>query len=189
MLEGKVVKHLKKRVLELGGECRKQQWPGTKGAPDQLVLFKGVPVHLPAHFRHLMVETKRLAKARQAHQVRRRVELSNAGVFVFVLDTIEAVDQLFGPGGVYNAVLNNHLSGDEYEADIMAARALAFSAATLSSGGARMPTAEILAGGWDQEPAVAWRLEALRHARALQANHESAPTTERSASDFDVERL
>jgi hypothetical protein len=172
MLERKVVKHLKKRVLELGGECRKQQWPGTKGAPDQLVLFKGAPVRLPPHFRHLMVETKRSGKALRAHQVRRRVELSSAGVFVFVLDTIEAVDQLFGPDGVYNVFLNNHLSGDEYQADMMAARALAFSAATLSSGGARMPTAEILAGAWDQEPAVAWRFEALRHARALQTEKD-----------------
>jgi hypothetical protein len=172
MLERKVVKHLKKRVFELGGECRKQRWPGIKGAPDQLVLFSGAPAHVPPHFRHLMVETKRLAKARQAHQVRRRVELTNAGVFVFILDTIDAVDELLGPNGIYSFILNQSRSDDDYEADTMAARGLAFSAATLSSGGARMPTAEILAGAWDQEPAVAWRFEALRHARALQANKD-----------------
>ncbi len=121
-----------------------------------------------------MVETKRLAKARQAHQVRRRVELTNAGVFVFILDTIDAVDELLGPNGIYSFILNQSRSDDDYEADTMAARGLAFSAATLSSGGARMPTAEILAGAWDQEPAVAWRFEALRHARALQPNSDPA---------------
>ena len=85
MKEADVVKHLKKVVREMGGDTRKARWEGRKHAPDRLIL-------LPRLFANCWVETKASdVKAREG-QLREHVRMRASGIKVFVLDSVEAVD-------------------------------------------------------------------------------------------------
>lgn len=89
MLESKVEAHLVKRVKALGGEVRKVQWIGRRGAPDRLVM-------LPLETRTVFVELKRPGGKLEAHQRREHERMHKMGQCVLVLDSIEAVDQWLG---------------------------------------------------------------------------------------------
>lgn len=84
--EGKIEKALCDRVKALGGEVRKVQWIGRRGAPDRLVLLPG---------RHLFVELKRPGQTAEAHQSREFSRLIMAGFVVFVIDSLEQIDREF----------------------------------------------------------------------------------------------
>lgn len=98
MKESKVEAHLVERVTATGGLIRKVAWIGRRGCPDRLVGWPERTTSIgcrervyPA--RHAMVETKRpLGKAR-ADQAREHERLRRLGIWVEVLDTIEAVDK------------------------------------------------------------------------------------------------
>jgi hypothetical protein len=83
MRESDVEKYLIKRVKELGGEIRKTKWIGRSHAPDRVVFFKGV----------WFVELKRPNAAARAGQVREHSRMRQHGAAVFVINTIEQVDE------------------------------------------------------------------------------------------------
>lgn len=88
MRESVIEKHLVKRVKELGGEVRKVQWIGRRGAPDRLVM-------LPSTFvSNFWVELKAPGKKAEAHQSREHNRMRRLGERVEVIDSIEAVESL-----------------------------------------------------------------------------------------------
>lgn len=89
--ERDVERYLVKRVKTAGGEVRKAQWTGRKGAPDRLVLLPGFIV---------WVELKRPGEKATAQQAREHDRLREAGQFVYVLNSREEVDWLFSVWGL-----------------------------------------------------------------------------------------
>jgi hypothetical protein len=82
--ERDVERHLVKRVEALGGEVRKAQWIGRRGAPDRRVMLPG---RLPT-----WVELKAPGEVAEPHQVREHNRMRRLGELVEVLDSVEAVD-------------------------------------------------------------------------------------------------
>jgi hypothetical protein len=88
MRESTIEAHLVQRVKELGGECRKVQWIGRKGAPDRLVM-------LPDRARSaLWVELKAPGEKVKPHQQREHDRMRGMGQRVVVVDSIEGVEEL-----------------------------------------------------------------------------------------------
>lgn len=95
MRESVVEKHLVKRVKELGGEVRKVQWIGRKGAPDRLVMLPKTYADLhrgdvPA----IWVELKAPGEKAKPHQVREHERMRAMSQRVEVIDSIEGVEEL-----------------------------------------------------------------------------------------------
>ena len=86
MRERDIERHLVRRVRELGGEVRKVQWIGRRGAPDRLVLLPGR--------RSVWVELKAPGKTAEPHQVREHNRMRRRGELVEVIDSIEGVEAL-----------------------------------------------------------------------------------------------
>ena len=78
--------YLVKRVTRAGGEVRKVQWIGRRGAPDRLVLFPEGWIY--------WVELKRPGKDAEAHQKREHRRLRDMDQIVLVIDTRDKVDML-----------------------------------------------------------------------------------------------
>ena len=89
MRESKIEAYLVKRVKELGGEVRKVQWIGRRGAPDRLVM-------LPSDWSNpaMWVELKATGVKAEAYQLREHERMRKMGQFVRVIDSIEGVDRL-----------------------------------------------------------------------------------------------
>jgi hypothetical protein len=93
--ESQIEAHLVKRVKELGGEVRKVQWVGRRGAPDRLVM-------LPPRFVRgfwgspdtIWVELKATGVKPEAHQLREHKRMTAMGQRVVVIDSIEGVEEL-----------------------------------------------------------------------------------------------
>ena len=95
MRERDIEKHLVRRVKELGGEVRKVQWIGRRGAPDRLVM---VP-HGPRGGRNssiktFFVELKAPGKKPEPHQAREHRRMRDMGQNVVVIDSVDAVEAL-----------------------------------------------------------------------------------------------
>ena len=75
--EAKVVQRIKALVKSYGGEVRKVEWSGRRGAPDLLVL-------VPGH--HFFVEVKAPGEKPRPEQLREHERLRAAGFDVFVSD-------------------------------------------------------------------------------------------------------
>lgn len=86
MLESAVAKHLKSEVLKRGGEIRRVQWIGRNSAPDFRAMLPGAC---------FWVETKRPGKDAEEAQAREHERMRKFGEIVYVLNTIEAVDDWF----------------------------------------------------------------------------------------------
>ena len=84
MIEQVVEEYLVKRVRETGGEVRKLQWIGRRGAPDR---FVGWP-----NGKHGLVELKRPKGREETHQLREHCRLRAVGMSVDVINTKEKVD-------------------------------------------------------------------------------------------------
>lgn len=96
MRESTIEKHLVRRVKELGGEVRKVQWIGRRGAPDRLVMM---PSHVlvngwTAFPRTLWVELKATGVKPESHQLREHERMRKMGQRVVVIDSIEGVERL-----------------------------------------------------------------------------------------------
>lgn len=108
MRESQIEKYLCDRVKELGGEVRKVQWIGRRGAPDRLVMlpeerkrvrhdgprgttYSDKLVH-PA--RTIWVELKAPGEKAKPHQVREHERMRRMGQRVEVIDSIEGVEEL-----------------------------------------------------------------------------------------------
>lgn len=93
MRERDIERYLVKRVKALGGEVRKVQWIGRRGAPDRVVMCKGrVFVHDLGD--DAWVEVKTTGEKPEPHQLREHERMRAMGQRVVVIDSIEAVDAL-----------------------------------------------------------------------------------------------
>ena len=102
MRESTIEAHLVKRVKELGGECRKVQWVGRRGAPDRVVML---PVFGPATRLDqpprvvrsgctIWVELKAPGVKPESYQLREHERMRRMGQRVVVIDSIESVEEL-----------------------------------------------------------------------------------------------
>lgn len=82
MRERDVENYLVRRVKEEGGEVRKVKWIGRRGAPDRLVFLWGMHP----------VELKRPGEKPEDHQLREHARMFKHGVYTWVIDTFEGVD-------------------------------------------------------------------------------------------------
>lgn len=80
--ESDVENYLIEKVKLEGGEVRKVKWIGRRGAPDRVVFLGGV------HF----VELKAPGKKPEDHQYREHKRMQRHGVYVWVIDSFEMVD-------------------------------------------------------------------------------------------------
>lgn len=92
MRERDIERHLVERTKALGGEVRKVQWIGRRGAPDRLVM-------LPAEVWRgatsaVWVELKALGEKVKPHQQREHERMRAMGQHVVVIDSIEGVEEL-----------------------------------------------------------------------------------------------
>jgi len=96
MRESVIEKYLVARVKELGGEVRKVQWIGRRGAPDRLVMMPVSALRSGAFSSvcAVWVELKATGVKAEAHQVREHFRMASMGQVVRVIDSIEKVDEL-----------------------------------------------------------------------------------------------
>jgi len=94
MRERDIERHLVKRVKALGGEVRKVQWVGRRGAPDRLVLLPDPCPGRNEFFNSWWVELKTPGLKAEPHQLREHERMRKMGQRVFVVDSIEGVEAL-----------------------------------------------------------------------------------------------
>lgn len=95
MKERDVEAYLVKSVRELGGEVRKVQWIGRRGAPDRFVM-------LPlcgrsgrwSSCRAIWVELKAPGEKAKPHQKREHNRMRAMGQLVVVIDSLDGVAEL-----------------------------------------------------------------------------------------------
>lgn len=101
MKERDIERQLVARVLELGGEVRKVQWIGRRGAPDRLVML---PARRLAHSIDcawcnpkgvaIWVELKAPGVEPEAYQLREHERMRAKGQRVEVVDSFEGVERV-----------------------------------------------------------------------------------------------
>ena len=92
--------YLTRRVTKMGGEVRKVQWVGRRGAPDRLVMLPyfdtaptdDEPFSLTVGPLTIWVELKAPGEKCKPHQLREHVRMRNMGQRVVVIDSFEGVD-------------------------------------------------------------------------------------------------
>ena len=95
MREADIEKHLVGCVKERGGEVRKVQWLGRRGAPDRLVMLPLCGRLGPySTLTGFWVELKAPGKKAEPHQLREHERMRRMGQCVVVIDSLEAVDEL-----------------------------------------------------------------------------------------------
>ena len=94
MRERDIEAYLVKLVKACGGEVRKVQWIGRRGAPDRLVLLPGAMWSYPMPVAGVWVELKAPGVAAEAHQLREHARMRALGQHVVVIDSLEGVDRL-----------------------------------------------------------------------------------------------
>lgn len=101
MRESVIEKYLVTQVKAVGGEVRKVQWIGRRGAPDRIVM-------LPAKRKAqtidcawcnpqgltVWVELKATGVEPEPHQLREHKRMRDVGQTVLVIDSLEGVDEL-----------------------------------------------------------------------------------------------
>ena len=85
MRESDIEAALVRRVKEIGGEIRKVQWIGRRGAPDRVVMLPG-RIH--------WVELKAPGQRPEPHQEREHERMRRMGQDVRVIDSIDGVLEL-----------------------------------------------------------------------------------------------
>lgn len=87
MRESQIEKALVKAAIAAGGEVRKVQWIGRRGAPDRVVMLpEGVM---------WWIELKAPGKKAEPHQLREHKRMRALGQIVFVVDSLEQIEELF----------------------------------------------------------------------------------------------
>lgn len=92
MRESEIEKYLVKQAKELGGEVRKLQWIGRRGAPDRVVMMPFLSWASGPCV--VWVELKATGEKPGAHQLREHERLRKMGQHVEVIDSLEGVDRL-----------------------------------------------------------------------------------------------
>lgn len=85
MRETKVETYLTEQVEERGGLCEKHVSPGLNGVPDRLITWPSGRMEL--------VETKAPGEQPRGNQYRDHQRRAKRHVTVYVLDTVEKVDE------------------------------------------------------------------------------------------------
>ena len=95
MRERDIEKHLVQRVKERGGEVRKVQWLGRRGAPDRLVMLPRTAAEIIwGDSATVWVELKAPGAKPEPHQTREHARMRRMGQYVVVIDSIEGVEEL-----------------------------------------------------------------------------------------------
>lgn len=96
MRERDIENHLVRRVREEGGEVRKVQWVGRRGAPDRLVMLPSTADAngLAYVACTIWVELKAPGEKPQPHQQREHDRMRRMGQVVVVIDSIQGVEDL-----------------------------------------------------------------------------------------------
>jgi hypothetical protein len=104
MSEAAIERYLVKRAKEAGGEVRKVQWIGRRGAPDRVVFLPAEQTISGATFYRLPVWVELKAPggiatfpkdARERAQQREHERMRACGQRVELVDSFEGVDALF----------------------------------------------------------------------------------------------
>ncbi|MGZ3184396.1 MAG: VRR-NUC domain-containing protein [Telluria sp.] len=101
MRESKIEKYLVERVKALGGEVRKVNWIGRRGAPDRLVMLptRRLTEGLDCAWCNpaglvIWVELKATGKVAEPHQLREHKRMRAMGQRVEVVDSFQRVDEV-----------------------------------------------------------------------------------------------
>jgi hypothetical protein len=99
MRESVIETYLVKQVKALGGEVRKVNWIGRRGAPDRLVMLPGgrqvaQNMRVDPSGRTIWVELKATGQVAEPHQVREHKRMRAMGQRVEVVDSFERVDEV-----------------------------------------------------------------------------------------------
>ena len=95
MRERDIEKHLVQCVKELGGEVRKVQWIGRRGAPDRIVMVPhGCRSGHNSSIKTFWVELKAPGVPPEPHQIREHKRMRKMGQRVAVIDSLEGVEEL-----------------------------------------------------------------------------------------------
>lgn len=96
MRESAIEKYLVARVKALGGEVRKVQWVGRRGAPDRLVMRPAVQGAAGSYYapESIWVELKATGKVAEPHQIREHNRMRKMGQRVEVVDSFQRVDEV-----------------------------------------------------------------------------------------------
>lgn len=92
MRESAVEDHLVKRVRELGGEVRKVQWIGRRGAPDRFVMLPGVGIWVELKNPDTILTFPAGPHERAQHREHERMRA--LGQRVEVVGTIEEIEEI-----------------------------------------------------------------------------------------------
>jgi hypothetical protein len=101
MRESVIEKYLVKQVKAVGGEVRKVQWVGRRGAPDRVVMLpsKRMAQTIDCAWCNpqgltVWVELKAPGVEPEPHQLREHKRMRLVGQTVLVIDSLEGVDEL-----------------------------------------------------------------------------------------------
>lgn len=89
--ESRIEQFLVYHVKRLGGEVRKVEWIGRRGAPDRCVMLPGAALGTV-----IWVELKATGKKAEPHQVREHARMRKMGQHVEVVDSFLRVLQVLG---------------------------------------------------------------------------------------------
>jgi hypothetical protein len=89
--ERDIERHLVQRVKALGGEVRKVQWVGRRGAPDRVMFLRGRDCE---EVSTIWVELKAPGVKPETYQLREHERMRKMGQRVVVIDSIEGVEEL-----------------------------------------------------------------------------------------------
>lgn len=98
--ESDIEKYLVKQVKAAGGEVRKVQWIGRRGAPDRLVMLPAVKTKINGIYemcsspKTIWVELKAPGKKAEPHQLREHERMRKMGQRVVVIDSLAGVDEI-----------------------------------------------------------------------------------------------
>lgn len=103
MREADIERYLVKRVKAMGGEVRKVQWVGRRGAPDRLVMLPAATktqtldcAWCNPSGQAIWVELKAPGKKPRVNQLREHDRMRSMGQRVMVIDSLEGVDEVLG---------------------------------------------------------------------------------------------
>ena len=94
MRERDIEQYLVKRVKAMGGEVRKVQWIGRRGAPDRLVMLPDYRTGFAQAAETIWVELKAPGKVAEPHQLREHKRMQAMGQHVVVIDSLAGVEAL-----------------------------------------------------------------------------------------------
>ncbi len=94
MRERDIERHLVNRVKELGGEVRKVEWVGRRGAPDRLLMLPVLKWTQGENGQSIWVELKAPGVEPESYQLREHERMRRLGQVVVVIDSVEGVEEL-----------------------------------------------------------------------------------------------